>query len=496
MARGAAKQRQRWFSGASPLGPRRPPMLVLAALAAILTVGTGVLQGSLTGVAGASVPGSAQSGVPPTGAAPNGAPQNPAAQNGAVPSAPGVASAGTAAALGRLEAGLRGHTAGSRPQDTQASCTFNGIPGVANGSAGVLTGVTPGEPIHIVCSGFANQEPVTAVQGNPLYFVFGSSDELDLSYQPVYTTTNIGTLSKTFTVPNPFIAGDPSASCPPTADQVAESKLGYCFLVMTDITGNGDLILLDYAPPVPPPYTGMAATPDGGGYWITRADGHVSSHGDALSWGDLTGYLLNAPISHIVSTPDGKGYWLVAADGGTFSFGDAQFWGSMGGRALNAPVVDMAPTPDGGGYWLVASDGGIFAFGDARFYGSLGGHPLNAPVVGIASTPDGKGYWMVGTDGGIFAFGDAHFYGSTGNRVLNQPVNGMAVSPDGKGYWFVAADGGIFAYGDAHFHGSTGGKPINAPIVGMAADSATAGYWLVGADGGIYAFGAPFYGAG
>ena len=67
----------------------------------------------------------------------------------------------------------------------------------------------------------------------------------------------------------------------------------------------------------------------------------------------------------MAATPDGGGYWLVASDGGVFSFGDAQFHGSTGGIALNKPIVGMAATPDGGGYWLVASDGGVFSFGDA-----------------------------------------------------------------------------------------------------------------------------------
>ena len=67
----------------------------------------------------------------------------------------------------------------------------------------------------------------------------------------------------------------------------------------------------------------------------------------------------------MAATPDGGGYWLVASDGGVFSFGDATFHGSTGGMTLNKPIVGMAATPDGGGYWLVASDGGVFSFGDA-----------------------------------------------------------------------------------------------------------------------------------
>ena len=242
------------------------------------------------------------------------------------------------------------------------------------------------------------------------------------------------------------------------------------------------------------PVTGMAAAPDGNGYWLVDAAGGASSHGSAVGYGSMAGQHLNAPINHIVATPDGKGYWLVASDGGIFSFGDGAFYGSMGGQHLNAPVVDIAPTHDGGGYWLVAADGGIFSFGDAPFHGSMGGQHLNRPVVVISPDDATGGYWEVATDGGIFAF-DAPFFGSTGNLVLNRPVNGMAASPDGGGYRFVASDGGIFAFGDAPFEGSMGASPLNAPVVGMATDPVGGGYWLVAADGGIFSFGAPFEGA-
>ena len=121
----------------------------------------------------------------------------------------------------------------------------------------------------------------------------------------------------------------------------------------------------------------------------------------------MGGQHLNAPVVGLAATPDGKGYWEVASDGGIFSFGDAAFAGSVGGQRLNEPVVGLAATPDGKGYWEVASDGGIFGYGDAGFFGSVGGQHLNAPVVGLAATPDGKGYWEVASDGGIFSFGDA-----------------------------------------------------------------------------------------
>jgi hypothetical protein len=122
-----------------------------------------------------------------------------------------------------------------------------------------------------------------------------------------------------------------------------------------------------------------------GAYRLVASDGGVFSFGGTQFDGSLGGRHLNKPIVGMAATPDGNGYWLVASDGGVFSFGDAGFDGSLGGKPLNKPIVGMAATPDGNGYWLVASDGGVFSFGDAGFDGSLGGRPLSAPVVGVAA---------------------------------------------------------------------------------------------------------------
>ncbi|CAG4926064.1 unnamed protein product [Acidithrix sp. C25] len=234
------------------------------------------------------------------------------------------------------------------------------------------------------------------------------------------------------------------------------------------------------------PIVGMAATPDGKGYWLVASDGGIFTYGDAAFYGSAGAIPLNKPIVGMASTPDGKGYWLVASDGGIFTYGDAAFYGSAGAIPLNKPIVGMASTPDGKGYWLVASDGGIFTYGDAAFYGSAGAIPLNKPIVGMASTPDGKGYWLVASDGGIFTYGDAAFYGSAGAIPLNKPIVGMASTPDGKGYWLVASDGGIFTYGDAAFWGSEGGQGISDVV--SIAPSGSNGYLLSGQDGEGYTF--------
>ncbi len=120
-------------------------------------------------------------------------------------------------------------------------------------------------------------------------------------------------------------------------------------------------------------------------YDMVAADGGIFTFGNAGFWGSMGGTTLNKPIVGMAATPDGQGYWLVAADGGIFTFGNAPFYGSMGGTTLNKPVVGMAADPVTGGYWLVASDGGVFSF-NAPFYGSMGGTTLNKPVVGIAQT--------------------------------------------------------------------------------------------------------------
>ena len=227
------------------------------------------------------------------------------------------------------------------------------------------------------------------------------------------------------------------------------------------------------------------------GLFLVAADGGVFALGDASFHGSMGGRRLNRPMVGLAATPDGGGYWEVAADGGVFAFGDARYLGSMGGRHLDQPMVGLAATPDGGGYWEVAADGGVFAFGDARYFGSMGGRHLDQPVVGLAATPDGGGYWEVAADGGVFAFGDARYVGSTGALRLRRPVTGIATTPDGRGYWLTAADGGVFAFGDAGYLGSTPGLGISppAPVVSVGGTPDGHGYWLTTSDGTTSAFG-------
>jgi hypothetical protein len=147
----------------------------------------------------------------------------------------------------------------------------------------------------------------------------------------------------------------------------------------------------------------MAADPTGG-YWTVNWVGVITAYRGAPTFGSpaLSGVKLSKPIVGMAATPDGQGYWLVASDGGIFTYGDAAFYGSTGDIHLNQPIVGMAATPDGQGYWLVASDGGIFTYGDAAFYGSLGGG--SSRVLGIIVSPPLAGYGLVATNGSANTF--------------------------------------------------------------------------------------------
>ncbi|MGD9794524.1 MAG: hypothetical protein AB7V43_13690 [Acidimicrobiia bacterium] len=244
----------------------------------------------------------------------------------------------------------------------------------------------------------------------------------------------------------------------------------------------------------PPRSVAIAVKANGTGLWVARSDGRVVTRGTAVSFGDLAGKSLNAPIRQVILTPSENGYWLMAADGGIFSFGDARFYGSMGGKRLNAPIVSMAATPSGQGYWLVGSDGGVFSFGDARFYGSTGGQRLNQPVNGITASPTGRGYRFVASDGGVFSFGDAAFFGSSvsaasasGIVASTTSVVAMAPAPGNNGYWTAHSDGQIDSFGSAR---ALGGGVAGRQITALGASRQVHGYAIVSDSGEVQVFGA------
>jgi hypothetical protein len=292
---------------------------------------------------------------------------------------------------------------------------------------------------------------------------------------------------------------------------------GYVFTLTCDMTNNPATALTVNVPfqvtpfaPAQSRFVGMAATPDGKGYWLVQAGGGVFSYGDAAFEGSLPGRSIvpNAPVVGMAVTPDGRGYWLVGADGGVFGFGDAVFRGSLPGSGVvpNDRIVGIGGTSTGRGYWLVGADGGVFAFGDAVFRGSA---PVElpspcGPFVGLS--PIAGGSYVIGSSlcGWSAVFGAGPPVPITFNIPLGQMV-GMAVTTTGGGLWAVSSDGGVFTASTAYpatstpaFYGSLPGRGIvpNAPIVGIVQSPDDHGYWLVAADGGVFSFGdAPFYGS-
>jgi len=52
---------------------------------------------------------------------------------------------------------------------------------------------------------------------------------------------------------------------------------------------------------------------------MVASDGGIFSEGGAPFAGSTGGMELNKPIVGMAATPDGKGYWLAASDGGIFN---------------------------------------------------------------------------------------------------------------------------------------------------------------------------------
>ncbi|MGH9017923.1 MAG: hypothetical protein ACRDY1_09280 [Acidimicrobiales bacterium] len=392
-----------------------------------------------------------------------------------------------------------------RPLISSTPCTYNGQSFI--GSTTGIPDIVPGETINVQCSGFEADQPLQVFEGSTISTALFGLDEtpnlsnffsdVDTSALANVSTNGSGTLSYTFTVPNPFSASDLSASCP-VSQIYANSAAPDCFLFVRDPSASASDPTAGIAFTVGLAYS---ATPvaQSVGYWEIASDGGIFSF-NAPFYGSMGGQTLDAPIVGMALDPDTGGYWEVASDGGVFAF-HAPFYGSEGGKPLHAPIVGIVADPMTGGYWLVASDGGIFSF-NAPFYGSMGGRTLNAPIVGMSYDLLSGGYREVASDGGIFTFNDL-FLGSTGGVHLVKPVVGMADDADSAGYREVASDGGLFDFNGLFdgspvvtpFDGSEGGKPLVEPVVGMAADPVTEGYWEVASDGGVFSFDAPFLGS-
>jgi hypothetical protein len=134
------------------------------------------------------------------------------------------------------------------------------------------------------------------------------------------------------------------------------------------------------------------------------ADGGIFAYGDAQFYGSTGNLRLNRPIVGMAATPDGRGYWLVASDGGVFAFGDAAFYGSTGGITLPNPSSECRPlrAVPATSSWPRTAESSLLVMAAMP-----GGSREAPPVVGIANNPAGPGYWELAQDGTVATFGGA-----------------------------------------------------------------------------------------
>jgi hypothetical protein len=228
------------------------------------------------------------------------------------------------------------------------------------------------------------------------------------------------------------------------------------------------------------------------GYFLSGKGGGVVSAGDAPTLANV--HAAPAPVVGIAATPDGKGYYAVTSTGDVFWGGDGVFGGDFSTSSAHvSDIVGIALTPNGGGYWLLGANGAIYRFGDAKSYGSLvSRHVHTNEAVAVASSPSGSGYLIVTAAGTVYAFGDAHGHGSlAGKGVHVTDVGGIAPSASGTGYLLVTANGNVYAFGSGlATHGSLPGRHVHVnDIVGLALTGDGGGYWLAGSNGAVYGFG-------
>ena len=192
----------------------------------------------------------------------------------------------------------------------------------------------------------------------------------------------------------------------------------------------------------------------------SAADGGVFSFCEPF-YGSMGGTRLNRPIVGMAATPDGGGYWLVAADGGIFTFGDARFYGSMGGDPPQ-PARSWAwpPTPDG--ERLLA--GGLRRrrlqpSATPRFL-RLDGRPCTStgPIVGMAADPRRRRLLAGGRRRRRLRLRRRRVPRARPAAMhLNRPIVGMAADPRRRaatGWWPPTAASSPSA--TPRFHGSTG----------------------------------------
>ncbi|MBO0729216.1 MAG: hypothetical protein J2P57_08140, partial [Acidimicrobiaceae bacterium] len=193
-------------------------------------------------------------------------------------------------------------SAGATPvPPSTSSCTYNG-------SASVVTGVSPGGAITVSCTGLPASTSVALAEASPLGGVVdpptAASSEADVAGVVLATTDASGALTATFNVPATFSAGDPNAACPPTQAQV-NAGLVTCALAIASVATQTPLneALLVYNNQPTPAAPTLAVTPSAGlsGDTLTAKDASGATsfwYGNALA--PVTG--LTATVGGVTAT--------------------------------------------------------------------------------------------------------------------------------------------------------------------------------------------------
>ncbi len=220
------------------------------------------------------------------------------------------------------------------------------------------------------------------------------------------------------------------------------------------------------------------------GYWLYTARGSVyGSSGTLLFGSPAERHVRTISIVGMAASPDGRGYWLASASGRVYAFGDAT---KAAANAHGHPIAGIAADPRGG-YWLFTASGNVYRSKGAGSFGSLATRGVvTSSIVGMAATVDGRGYWLVSSSGQVYRFGDA---ARPGIGARGRLVAGIVADPRG-GYWLFSPSGNIYRSGGAGWFGSLVTRRVRtSSIVGMAASYDGGGYWLVDSSGRVYAFG-------
>ncbi len=180
--------------------------------------------------------------------------------------------------------------------------------------------------------------------------------------------------------------------------------------------------------------------------------GAVYTFGNAPFYGPTWDAPPQRPIVGMAATPDGQGYWLVSSDGGIFSFGDAGFYGSTGALTLNRPIVGMAVDP---------GRAGLLAGGLRRRHLRLRGRPLLRLDRGADPQPAHRGHGRHPGRAGLLAGGLRRWHLRLRGRRLRRLDRCVDPQPAHRGHGRPPRTGGATGWWPRTGGSSPSGTPAS-----------------------------------